>query len=177
MKQYMLVLLASGIMFCEPAHRSDAKSPAWPENLPVYNHIVIVVEENKTYEAIIGSKDAPYINDTLKAEGANLTQMYAEEHVSQGNYFWLFSGSNQNVGFYDIILDRNNNVNYPFTARNLGEQLINKELSFNGYAESLPAIGDTVDAYGSYARKHVPWITFSNVPMGKRLDVVKPELR
>jgi hypothetical protein len=170
MKQFILILLSFAVAFCEPADRSHAESRTWPGNVPVYDHIVIVVEENKDYGEIIGSKDAPYINDTLKVEGANLTQMYAEEHVSQGNYFWLFSGSNHNVGFHDIIPDRNNNANYPFTARNLGEQLINKGLSFKGYAESLPAIGDTVDSHGSYARKHVPWISFSNVPNGKTVD-------
>jgi phosphatidylinositol-3-phosphatase len=170
MKKCILILLSFVIIFCELADRSYAKSRAWPENLPIYDHIVIVVEENKNYDEIIGSKAAPYINDTLKADGANLTQMYAEEHMSQGNYFWLFSGSNQNVGFYDIIPDRNNNANYPFTARNLGEQLIDKGLSFKGYAEGLPAIGDTLKSHRSYARKHVPWISFSNVPNGKTVD-------
>src|SRR5216683_4578734 len=66
-----------------------------PAGLPVYDHVVIVVEENKDYEQIIGNKNASYINDVLRKEGANLTKSYAEEHFSEGNYFWLFSGSNQ----------------------------------------------------------------------------------
>ena len=64
----------------------------WPANLPVYDHIVIVIFENKDYSEIINNPVAPYINDVLKKEGANLTQMYGEEHFSQGNYYWLFSG-------------------------------------------------------------------------------------
>src|SRR5262250_3108622 len=82
-----------------PVGAPQANTPArpWPAGLPVYDHIVIVVEENKDYEDIIGSPAAPYINGTLKREGATLTQLYAEEHHSQGNYFWLLSGSNQNV--------------------------------------------------------------------------------
>jgi len=119
---------------------------------------VIVVEENKDYEQIIGNPDAPYINDTLKAEGANLTRMYGEEHHSQGNYFWLFSGSNQNVGFYDRIPSK------PITADNLGAELIKAGRSFKGYSEGLPAIGSTVKSSGLYARKHAPWVSFSNVP-------------
>src|SRR5438128_1578214 len=70
---------------------AEAKAPApliWPAGLPVYDHVVIVIEENKDYEQIIGSPRARYINTTLKAEGASLTRMYAEEHHSQGNYFW-----------------------------------------------------------------------------------------
>ena len=65
----------------------------WPAGLPVFDHVVIVVEENKDYDEIIGNASAPYINNLLKAEGANFTLMYGEEHWSQGNYFWLFSGS------------------------------------------------------------------------------------
>ncbi|HEX4072382.1 MAG TPA: hypothetical protein VHX68_14475, partial [Planctomycetaceae bacterium] len=52
----------------------------WPSGLPVYDHVVIVVEENKDYDQIIASSLAPYINVVLKAEGASFTQMYGEEH-------------------------------------------------------------------------------------------------
>jgi len=145
-----------------PMVTPQAPTPArsWPAGLPVYDHIVIVVEENKDYEDIIGNPDAPYINGTLKREGANLTQMYAEEHHSQGNYFWLFSGSNQNVGFNDHIPP------HPIEASNVGEQLIRAGHSFKGYAEDLPTIGSLVIQSDLYARKHVPWISFSNIPNG-----------
>jgi acid phosphatase len=148
----------------------------WPDGLPVYDHIVIVVEENKGYDQIIHNEDADYINNVLKAEGASFTQMYAEEHPSEGNYFWLFSGSNQTIGFSDRVPSAKNNPNYPFQAPNLGQGLINKGLSFKGYAESLPAIGSTVSgttrARGVqvYARKHVPWISFGNVPNGTTVE-------
>src|SRR6185295_5769417 len=132
-----------------------------PTGLPKYSHIVIVVEENKDYDQIIGNPSASYINGTLKAEGADLTQMYAEEHNSEGNYFWLFSGSNQGVGFIDTIPSR------TVTASNLGEALIVAKNSFKGYAEDLPEIDSTVTTAGHYARKHVPWVSFSNIPHGE----------
>lgn len=127
----------------------------WPAGLPVYDHVVIVVEENKDYEQIIGNPAASYINDTLRAEGANLTRMFAEEHHSQGNYFWLFSGSNQGVGFFDKI------PSDPIAAGNLGQELIASGRTFAGYSEDLPSIGSAVKTSGLYARKHVPWISFS----------------
>lgn len=136
----------------------------WPNGLPVYDHIVIVMEENKGFDQVIGSSDAPYINDTLKKEGANLVNMFAEEHKSEGNYFWFFSGSNQDVGFKDKIPGQQ--INAP----NLGEQLIAAGLSFKGYSEDLPAIGATDAKSGKYARKHAPWISFANVPNGKTAD-------
>jgi acid phosphatase len=127
----------------------------------VYDHIVIIVEENKDYEQIIGNRNASYINDVLRKEGASLTKFYAEEHHSEGNYFWLFSGSNQHVGFIDSVPD------HDFETSNLGEELIRAGRSFKGYCEGLPEIGSLVTEQGLYARKHVPWAGFSNVPRGK----------
>jgi len=167
------------LLSCLPALGRDAgiRQPAvpetarlgWPSDLPVYDHIVIVVEENKDYGEIIGNKEAPYINNVLAAEGASFTQFYAEEHFSQGNYYWLFSGANHGIGFTDRIPSAGNPSGYPFTAPNLGQQLIDKGLSFKGYSEGLPRIGFTGEGYGLYARKHVPWISFSNVPNGNTL--------
>ncbi len=172
----LAILLIFLLTSCSSGGYSDADKamdpgPApllWPAGLPVYDHIVIVVEENKDYEEVIGNSNAPYINNVLKKEGANFTQIYGEEHFSQGNYFWMFSGDNQTIGFTDHVPSVENNPNYPFKAANLGEQLINKGLSFKGYAESLPEVGFTGDkaSAGLYARKHVPWISFTNVPNG-----------
>jgi phosphatidylinositol-3-phosphatase len=147
----------------------------WPAGLPVYGHIVIVVEENKDYEQIIADDRAPYINNVLRKEGANFTRMFGEEHNSQGNYFWLFSGSNQTVGFTDTIPSKENHPHYPFKTLNLAAALIAKGLSFKGYSEDLPEIGSTVEdappgAKAIYARKHVPWISFDNVPNGKSVE-------
>ena len=136
---------------------------SWPDTLPVYDHVVIVIEENKDYEEIVGSAADPYIN-MLRNEGANFTQMYAEEHKSEGNYFWLMSGSNENVGFADVI------PKTMISASNLGEQLIKKGFTFKGYSEDLPEIGSLIALKYPYARKHVPWVSFSNLPAGSNPD-------
>jgi acid phosphatase len=159
-----LLLPSIGILSARPAVALQENIPLplpWVAGLPVYDHIVIIVEENKDYEQIIGNKNASYINDVLRKEGASLTKFYAEEHHSQGNYFWLFSGSNQHVGFIDKVPGRN------LATSNLGEELIRAGRSFKGYSEGLPEIGSLVTEHGLYARKHVPWASFSNVPQGK----------
>ena len=137
------------------------RSLPWPSGLPVYDHVVIVVEENKDYEQIIGNKKAPYINEVLRKEGATLTRMYGEEHHSQGNYFWLFSGSDQGVGYIDQV------PHSSINASNLGSELIRTGHSFKGYSEGLPETGSVVDRQDLYARKHNPWISFANLPNGK----------
>jgi acid phosphatase len=150
-----------------PSDRLNEASapPRWEG--PVYDHIVIVVEENKDYRKIdddedsyiIDNPNAPFINGTLRAEGASLTRMYAQEHFSQGNYFWLLSGSNQDVGYLDCV-PRPGSIH----AKNLASELIAHGRSFKGFSEDLPALDPTADKEGDYARKHVPWIGFSNIP-------------
>jgi phosphatidylinositol-3-phosphatase len=172
-------ICAIALLTCTPiAVAMAADTLSWPSTLPVYDHIVIVVEENKDFEQIFGGKfDAPYIQK-LAAEGASIARMFGEEHFSQGNYFWLLSGSNQNVGFLDQVPSLANRPDYPLRASNLGEQLIKKGLSFKGYSENLPTIGSEVDTDPPncsgdscvYGRKHVPWISFTNVPNGTSID-------
>jgi phosphatidylinositol-3-phosphatase len=147
----------------QPTPQPVQAAPLWPAGLPVYDHVLIVVEENKDYEQIVGSENAPYINQVLEKEGAIFTQFYAEEHHSEGNYFWLFSGSNQNVGFDDEIPQK------QFMASNLGSELIRTGHTFKAYSEGLPEIGSTVSRHVLYARKHTPWVSFANMPNGKEV--------
>jgi len=139
-----------------------------PTRLPAYSHIVVVLEENKDYDEIIGrTAVAPYINK-LATEGASLAKMYGEEHNSEGNYFWLLSGSDQGVQFDDEV------PRSPILASSLGEQLIKAGRSFKGYSESMPDVGFTAHFAPAgceqdqssclYARKHVPWISFQAIP-------------
>jgi hypothetical protein len=78
-------------------------------------------------------------------------------HPSQGNYLALFSGSTQGVND-DACLK-------PFLAPNLASSLINAQLTFTGYSEDLPRVGYTGCSSNGYARKHNPWIQFTNVPL------------
>src|SRR5438105_2474857 len=55
-------------------------------------HVVIVIEENRSYSEIIGSSSAPYIN-SLASQGALFTQSFAVTHPSEPNYLAFFSGS------------------------------------------------------------------------------------
>jgi phospholipase C len=159
------------LAFAGALQATGAAAADWPQGLPVYDHIVVVMEENKGFEQIVGANDAPYIN-RLAREGALFTRMFGEEHNSEGNYFWLLSGSNQGVGFGDEI------PKTKFSASNLAQQLIDKKLSFKGYAEDLPAIGSEAEELPEncnfrncvYARKHVPWISFANIPNGTTVE-------
>src|SRR5882672_11552076 len=83
--------------------------------VPRPDHVVIVIEENRSYSRIINSSSAPYIN-SLADQGALFTQSFGIGHPSQPNYLDLFSGSNQGVTTDVCPLS--------FSAPNLGAELI-----------------------------------------------------
>jgi hypothetical protein len=128
-----------------------AAPTAWGQApLPRYDHVVVVIEENHSYNEVIGSPNAPYIN-SLAQQGASFTNSHGVEHPSLPNYLDLFSGSNQGV-------TSDTNPTSPFSTPNLGASLLGAGLSFGSYSEDLPAVGSTVAfANGqNYARKHNP---------------------
>ncbi len=125
-------------------------------SLPRYDHIVVVLEENKGYSEIIGNTSAPYIN-SLVAQGMSFTDSYAVTHPSQPNYLDLYSGSDQGV-FGDVC------PSTVFQGPDLGGQLISANLSFAGYSEGLPQAGSLICTNNAthYARKHNPWADFGD---------------
>ena len=124
--------------------------------IPQPAHVVIVIEENRSQTDIIGNKSAPFIN-ALAANGANMAQSFAETHPSEPNYLALFAGST--FGVTEDVCPVNGGA-----APNLASELLTAGYTFIGYAEGLPAVGSPVCSAGKYARKHVPWANFSNVP-------------
>jgi acid phosphatase len=136
---------------------------------PRYDHILIVVEENRADTQIIGDREnAPYIN-SLADNGVHLGSMFALVHPSQPNYIHLYSGDNQ--GIVDDALPPNfsttNTSSYPFRTPNLGAELIAAGFTFAGFSEELEAAGtndwadydphSATDPGIYYRRKHNPW--------------------
>lgn len=115
--------------------------------LPRPDHIVIVIEENKSFSQIIGNKDAPYINE-LARRGVLFTDSHGISHPSQPNYLALFSGSTRGIGSNACPLDLN--------GPNLASALMEKGYSFASYSESLPEPGYDGCVWGTYMRKHNP---------------------
>lgn len=133
---------------------TSVASPVWAQG-PRYDHVLIVVMENHGPAQIVGNANAPYITG-LAHQGAEFTNSHGVAHPSQPNYLALFSGSTQGIG--------DDSCPHSFAGDNLGAQLAAAGLSFAGYSESLPTSGYSGCAAGKYARKHNPWVNFSNVP-------------
>jgi len=132
-----------------------APSRAGVTAVPQYDHVVVVIFENKNYDSIIGSKDAPYWNDLAK-QGAYLSDSYGVTHPSQPNYIAMFSGDTQGV--------TGDKCPQKFTGKdNLGKQLVDAGKTFKAYSEGLPSAGYDGCSSGDYERKHAPWANFDNV--------------
>ncbi|AHH95266.1 alkaline phosphatase family protein [Kutzneria viridogrisea] len=139
----------------DPAVQTAASS------VPTFDHIVLVMFENKKYSSINGSSSAPYFN-SLAGQGAKFSNSFAITHPSQPNYVALFSGATQ--GVTDDTCPANLG-----SVSNLGQQLIGAGRTFTGYSESMPSDGYTGCSSGDYRRKHNSWVDFSNVPAASNL--------
>jgi phospholipase C len=123
--------------------------------LPRPQHIIIVVEENHSFDEIIGSPDAQFINSLAK-KGALFTHSSGVTHPSQPNYLALFAGSTKGV--------TDDACPQTLGGANLATTLAHAHLSFAGFSEDLPATGSAVCSSNDYFRKHNPWVNFANVP-------------
>ena len=120
-------------------------------------HVVLVIEENRSFQTLIGSSAAPYINQ-LAQQGALFTDSHAVTHPSEPNYLALFSGDTQGV--------TDDSCPHRYSTPELAGALAARKLSFAIYSEDLPQADFT--GCGSdnklYRRKHNPVPDFPAVP-------------
>ena len=158
----LLLLAVAGCAGLGPPTGTAVRTPGGtPEPLPHLAHVVVVVEENHSYDEILGSADAPYLN-ALAARGAVFTDAHGVAHPSQPNYLALFAGSTFGLTSDDCP--------QQLSGPNLASALLGRSLTFTAYSEDLPHAGYTgcqsgEDDFGPlYARKHAPWTNFAGLP-------------
>ncbi|CAL1519016.1 alkaline phosphatase family protein [Chitinophaga sp. MM2321] len=130
--------------------------------VPRYDHVIVVMEENHSYDEVIGSGIAPYITQLAK-EGALFTDAHGVVHPSQPNYLAIFSGGTQGVLADECLQDT-----LPYTTPNIAASVIRAGFTFKGFAETMPSVGflgcdnqrSTLTGSKLYARKHAPWVNW-----------------
>jgi phospholipase C len=131
-----------------PATAGRARAAGGPER------IVVVVEENHSFDQVVGSPMAPFLNH-LAGQGTLLTGFYATTHPSLPNYLALVSGDT-----HGITSDCGGcNLDAP----NLVDQLEAAGISWKAYMEDLPAPCSDAHVAGRYAKKHDPFMYFASV--------------
>lgn len=121
--------------------------------VPASQHVFVVVEENHSYESVIGSASMPELNALAQRYGL-ATQYYANSHPSIPNYFMLTTGQ---------TITHDDGFNGRVDADNIARTLDNAGKSWKSYAESLPRVGYVGGDVYPYSRHHNPFTFFTDV--------------
>ena len=144
-----------------------ALAEVYKEQPTAYSHIFVIVMENVGYENVIGSANAPYINNMLLPQATLFTSSFAVSHPSLPNYLALFAGSTLSVVNDNCINDTP--PNGPFNAPNLYSELTDIGKTTLAYMEDLPYNSYSGCQSGLYVQRHNPLMYFNaattnNVP-------------
>ncbi len=125
-----------------------------PEPLiPSFDHIVIIVFENKEYGTVIGNSDMPNFN-RLANDYTLLTQFYAVRHPSLPNYLAMIGGDT-----FGITSDCNTCF---VSAPSLPDLIEASGRTWKTYQEDMPEscfLGDKAN----YVQKHNPFVYFDAI--------------
>ncbi|MGZ4281245.1 MAG: alkaline phosphatase family protein [Gaiellaceae bacterium] len=127
---------------------------AVPAPVPQFQHVLVLVMENKDKGEVLGSGDAPYFN-SLASRYAVLSNYRGVAHPSLPNYLALVSGSTHGI--------QSDCTSCTVSGRNLADTLERSHRSWKTYAEGLPRAGWTGPSSGRYAKKHDPFLYFRDV--------------
>jgi len=130
--------------------------------IPLFKNVVIVVEENQSFEDVI-RKDSkmPYLNE-LAAQGGLAHRYYANTHPSINNYFILTAGR-RGTSLPYALADLFNGI---VGGDNVASILTRHEKSWKAYAENLPRtayIAEGGDPQGLYVKRHNPFAYLKSV--------------
>lgn len=115
-----------------------------------FKKVLVIVFENTDYSNALKQ---PFFS-VLTKEGALLTNFKAATHPSQGNYIAMVAGTTFNV---------KNDKNIDLNERHIGDLLEESKKDWKVYAEDYPGNCFLGNKSGDYARKHVPFMSFTNV--------------
>jgi phosphatidylinositol-3-phosphatase len=122
-----------------------------PTAVPGISKVMIIAEENETYERVVGSTSAPYLSSLGDRFGlaTNMSAGYSAACPSLPGYLLLTSGST-----YGICDDLGPDA-HPVEGDNLYQQVVTSGRQWRGYAETMPSPCYRKNA-GRYLVRHAP---------------------
>ena len=131
----------------------DSSGSVAPESASI-GHVFIMVMENKSYDRTFGSDSAaPYLAQTLPAQGALLQNYYATGHASLDNYIAMISGQAPNLStqadctfYHDVLMIGGLNGDgqalgqgcvYPSAVPSLPDQFKAAGIRWKGYMQDM----------------------------------------
>ncbi len=128
-------------------------------HVPRFDHVFMFTFENQDLRTVIGNRrQAPYLNSLLPM-GSLMTNLFAEEHPSDGNYLALAAG-----GVFGIPLTDPLELNPRFTinVRHIGDLLDAAHEPWKAYMQGANGpCDDTVHRY--YWNDDLPFLYFPDV--------------
>ena len=148
----LATLVVAALLVANAASGTDGANTGTA--LPRFDRVVVVVFENKEFEQVVGSADAPTFS-SLARRYALLANYRAVSHPSLPDYLALVSGSTQGI--------TSDCTSCRVSATNLADTLERAGKSWKTYAEGLPRAGFMGSWAGRYAKKHNPFLYFTDV--------------
>ncbi|KAI8329924.1 phosphoesterase family-domain-containing protein [Chlamydoabsidia padenii] len=117
-----------------------------------FDRVVIFIFENENYKTV--HNDAYFGKLASKHNGIELSNYFALTHPSQPNYIGLISGSTSGT-----FLDFESKIN----RNSIVDLLEAKNISWKSYQQAYTGNCDTSMRIGTYARKHNPFMSMTNI--------------
>jgi YVTN family beta-propeller protein len=140
-----------------PVRRAVLRPPA--AHVPPYQHVFLFYFENEDFSSVIGNtRQAPYLNSLLP-HASLLSNFFAEEHPSDGNYLALAGGSTFGIPLDDPLEE---NSHYTIRAPDIGDLADAAHENWKAYLQSAAGpCDDTVHGY--YWDDDMPMTYFADV--------------
>jgi hypothetical protein len=161
----VLLLVVSGVSCArQQIGASGVSTASAPAQIPRFEHVFVVVEENENYDEVIGNtQDLPYLN-SLAAKYGLATNYYANTHPSINNYFYLTAGRKGTPapwigGMADLFPGE-------VAGDNIASILSANGKTWKAYAEGIPGAGYLGHDHSPYVKRHNPFAYFESVRRG-----------
>ncbi len=152
--------LVAGLLVAVTAALVMAPGGGGASRFPRPSRVAVMVLENRSYNHVIGSRDAPYLNQ-LARRSALATNYYAVAHPSLPNYIALTTGSTSEV--------KGNCSGCDTERPSLVNQLAANHISWRAYFESLPKnAAAPITATGRYNKHYNPFVYTEKVSDSRR---------
>lgn len=128
---------------------------------PKYKHVIVVFFENHSYQQIIGSSSAPYLNSVANTCGL-ATNYHSISHPSLPEYLAATDGGTLHQVTTPFVSDCTPSPQCQSNSNNIFKQLSVRHRLWKGYNDSMPASCDKSDV-GFYAPRHNPAVYYTDL--------------
>lgn len=147
---------ADNLSFSIGADLPAPPDPAPPASLvQPLDHVFLVYMENKGYNDIVGSPNAPFLNSLINAYGF-ADNYYGVTHPSLPNYYAIAGGSDFGKTYNCESVCINDPNNLAFNIDAAGK-------TWAAYAQSLMPGADPLVSAGDYSTDQTPWPAFAGI--------------